>query len=195
MRQQLLPALRMTALLTVLTGLLYPFAITGLCSILFSKQAHGTLVPAKSQNAFVGSRLIGQNFTKPEYFHPRPSAAGDAGYDASSSGGSNLGPTSQKLYDRLKAAAAQFRKENPGFTGEIPADAITTSASGIDPDISIANAEAQAPRVAAARQMPLQEVMDVLHTATHGRDLGFLGEARVNVLDANLALDQGHALK
>ena len=97
--------------------------------------------------------------------------------------------------DRLKTAAAQFRKENPGFTGEIPADAITTSASGIDPDISIANAEAQAPRVAAARQMPLQEVMDVLHTATHGRDLGFLGEARVNVLDANLALDQGHALK
>lgn len=193
MRQQLLPALRMTALLTVLTGLLYPFAITGLCSILFSKQAHGTLVPGK--NGFVGSRLIGQNFTKPEYFHPRPSAAGDAGYDASSSGGSNLGPTSQKLYDRLKAAAAQFRKENPQFKGEIPADAITTSASGIDPDISVANAEAQAPRVAAARQLSLGEVLDVLRAATHDRDLGFLGEARVNVLDANLALDQGHALR
>jgi len=193
MRQQLLPALRMTALLTVLTGLLYPFAITGLCSILFSKQAHGTLVQGKS--GLLGSRLIGQNFTKPEYFHPRPSAAGDAGYDASSSGGSNLGPTSQKLFDRLKAAAAQFRKENPEFKGEIPADAITTSASGIDPDISVANAEAQAPRVAMARQVPLREVLDALHTATHDRDLGFLGEARVNVLDANLALDRSHPLR
>jgi K+-transporting ATPase ATPase C chain len=192
MRQQILPALRMTVLLTVLTGLLYPFAITGLCSILFSTQAHGTLVPGK--NGFVGSRLIGQNFTKPEYFHPRPSMAGDAGYDASSSGGSNLGPTSQKLYDRLKSAAAQFRKENPHFKGEIPADAITTSASGIDPDISVANAEAQAPRVARARRMQLGEVLSAIRAATRGRDLGFLGEARVNVLETNLALDQSHPL-
>jgi K+-transporting ATPase ATPase C chain len=193
MRQQLLPAFRMTLLLTVLTGLLYPFAITGLCSILFSRQAHGSLVSGK--NGLIGSRLIGQNFAKPEYFHPRPSAAGDAGYDASSSGGSNLGPTSQKLYDRLKAAAAEFRKENPRFTGEIPADAITTSASGVDPDISVANAEAQAPRVAAARRMPLGEVLDALRASSHDRDLGFLGEARVNVLDANLLLDQSHPLK
>jgi K+-transporting ATPase ATPase C chain len=193
MRQQLLPALRMTVLLTVLTGLLYPLVITGLCSILFPKQARGSLV--HGEHGLLGSRLIGQNFTKPQYFHPRPSAAGDAGYDASSSGGSNLGPTSQKLYDRLKASAAQFRKENPQFTGEIPSDAITTSASGIDPEISVANAEAQAPRVGTARNMPLGEVLDALRAATHGRDLGFLGEARVNVLDVNLALDQSHPLK
>jgi len=192
MRQQILPALRMTALLTLLTGLLYPLLVTGLTQILFSKQAHGSLIPGK--NGPVGSELIGQGFSKPQYFHPRPSVAGD-GYDAANSGGSNLGPTSQKLYDRLKAAAAQFRKENPDYQGEIPSDAITASASGVDPDISVANAEAQAARVAKARNISSDEVLSAVRSATSARDLGFLGEARVNVLQLNLALDQNHPVR
>lgn len=190
MRQQILPALRMTALLTVLTGLLYPLLITGLCQLFFAKQAHGSLVAGPHGPA--GSRLIGQGFSKPQYFHPRPSAAGNDGYDAANTAGSNLGPTSQLLYDRLKAAAAQYRKENPDFQGEIPADAITTSASGIDPEISVANAAAQAARVARARHIPPLVVLSAVREATAGRDLGFLGEPRVNVLELNLALDRGH---
>ena len=131
MLQQLAPALRMTVLLTVLTGLVYPAVVTGLCQVLFRYRANGSLVVQNGQTA--GSLLLGQNFTRPEYFHPRPSAAGNDGYDPTASSGSNLGPTSQKLYDRVKASAEQFRKENPDYTGPIPVDALTASGSGLDP--------------------------------------------------------------
>jgi K+-transporting ATPase ATPase C chain len=188
MLKQLSPALRITVFLTVLTGLIYPAAVTGVCQLLFSRQANGSLVIQKGQ--VIGSSLLAQNFTRPKYFHPRPSAAGNDGYDPTASGGSNLGPTSQKLYDRVKAAAAQFRKENPGYSGPIPADALTTSGSGLDPDISVANAEAQAARVAKARGIATSTVDSLIASATQGRDLGFLGEPRVNVLKLNLQLDK-----
>src|SRR5271163_3884350 len=150
MWQQILPAFRAVLLLTVLAGLLYPGVVTGLSQVLFHNQANGSLI---EQNGHViGSSLIGQNFTKPEYFHPRPSAAGSNGYDATASGGSNLGPTNPALADRLTKDAAQFRKDNPEYTGAIPADAITTSGSGLDPEISPANALAQTARVAQARR-------------------------------------------
>ncbi len=135
----------------------------------------------------VGSHLLGQNFSKPEYFHPRPSAAGNDGYDPTASGGSNLGPTSQKLYDRVKASADQFRKENPDFQGAIPADALTASGSGLDPEISVANAMAQASRVAKARGTDVATIESAISSATEGRTLNLLGESRVNVLDLNLA--------
>ncbi len=187
MLQQLNPALRATLLLTILTGLIYPGVVTGLCQLFFKQEANGSLI--RQNGKVIGSRLIGQNFTSPKYFHPRPSAAGNDGYDATSSSGSNLGPTNQKLYDRVKAAAAQFRKENPDYRGRIPADALTTSASGLDPDISIANADAQAARVAKARGRNRTDIEKSIAEATSGRDLGFLGEPRVNVLELNLALD------
>src|SRR5579864_4906128 len=135
----------MTLVMTVLTGLIYPLAVTGLCQIFFLDKTNGSLISVNGQ--VIGSELIGQNFTRPEYFQPRPSAAGNDGYDPTASGGSNLGPTSQKLYDRVKASSAQFRKENPNFSGPIPADALTASGSGLDPHISVANAMAQAVRV------------------------------------------------
>jgi potassium-transporting ATPase KdpC subunit len=188
MFRQLVPALRMTVLLTVLTGLIYPGAVTGVCQLLFWHQANGSLLAPNGQ--VIGSSLIAQNFTKPEYFHPRPSAAGNDGFDPTSSSPSNLGPTNQKLYDRAKAAADQFRKENPSYTGPIPSDALTASGSGLDPDISIANANAQAARIAQARHAALPDVQRLIASATHGRDLGFLGEPRVNVLQLNLALDR-----
>ncbi len=131
MLNQFLPALRMTALFTVVTGLIYPGVVTGICQVLFKHQADGSLI--KQNGQIIGSALLGQNFTKAEYFHPRPSAAGSDGYDPTASGGSNLGPTNQKLYDRVKAAANQFRKDNPDYHGAIPADALTTSGSGLDP--------------------------------------------------------------
>lgn len=188
MLRQLVPALRMTILLTVLTGLIYPGVVTGVCQLLFRDHANGSLLVENGQ--VIGSSLIAQNFTQPEYFHPRPSAAGNDGFDPTSSSPSNLGPTNQKLYDRVKAAADQFRKENPTYTGPIPSDALTASASGLDPDISIANANAQAARVAQARNLSLQQIQRLIASATHGRDLGFLGEPRVNVLQLNLALDR-----
>lgn len=188
MFQQLIPALRAAILLTVLTGLIYPAVITGICQLLFPDQANGSLLVRHGK--VIGSRLIGQNFTRPEYFHPRPSNAGANGYDASNSGGFNQGPTNQKLADRIKAAAEQFRKENPSFTGPIPADAFTGSASGLDPDISVANARIQAARVAKARGLSEDQVQQQIIAATKSRDLGFLGEPRVNVTEINLALDQ-----
>jgi K+-transporting ATPase ATPase C chain len=188
MLQQLNPAFRATLLLTVLTGLVYPGLVTGLCQLLFKEKSNGSIILQHGQ--IVGSRLIGQNFTAAKYFHPRPSAAGTDGYDATSSSGSNLGPTNQKLYERVKAAAAQFRQENPDYQGAIPADALTTSGSGLDPDISVANAQAQAARVAAARGANRAAVDKLIASETRGRDLGFLGEARVNVLELNLALDR-----
>ncbi len=188
MWQQLIPALRMTLLLTVLTGLVYPLAITGLCQLLFSRQANGSLI--QPDGKVIGSSLIGQNFTRPEYFHPRPSAAGNDGYDATASGGSNLGPTNKKLLDRVAAAAAAFRKENPGFTGPIPADMLAASGSGLDPHLSPAAAEAQADRVAQARHAGAQQIGALIASHIESRDLGFLGEPRVNVLLLNLALDR-----
>ena len=188
MLKQLAPALKMTVLLTVLTGLIYPGVVTGVCQVLFRSQANGSLVMQNGQ--IVGSSLLAQNFTRPEYFHPRPSAAGNDGYDPTASSGSNLGPTSQKLYDRVKASAEQFRKENPDYTGPIPADALTASGSGLDPQISIANANAQATRVAKARGASESAIENLISTATEGRDLGFLGEPRVNVLKLNLVLDR-----
>jgi K+-transporting ATPase ATPase C chain len=191
MLNQLLPALRMTALLTVMTGLVYPGVVTGLCQILFKNKANGSLVRVNGQ--VVGSALLGQNFAKPEYFHPRPSAAGTNGYDATASSGSNYGPTNQKLYDRVKASADQFRKENPSYTGAIPADALTASASGLDPQISVANAAAQLGRVAQARGTDAESIQKLVASATEQRDLGFLGEPRVNVLQLNLELDRQFA--
>ena len=188
MLQQLAPALRMTLLLTVLTGLIYPGVVTGLCQVLFTHQANGSLVTQNGQ--VIGSQLLGQNFAKPEYFHPRPSAAGNDGYDPTASQGSNLGPTSQKLVDRMKASAEQFRKENPAYSGAIPADAITASGSGLDPHISLANAQAQAARIARARSAKPGDVQSLIAGLAENRDLGFLGEPRVNVLALNLALDQ-----
>jgi K+-transporting ATPase ATPase C chain len=186
MVQQLTQALRATLLLTLVTGLLYPAIVTGLCQVLFKHQANGSLVLQNGQ--VVGSSLLAQNFSKPEYFHPRPSAAGNGGYDPTASGGSNLGPTSQKLYDRVKAAADQFRKENPEYAGPIPADALTASGSGLDPEISVANAEAQAGRVGKARGMSAEGIRDLIKSSTEHRALGFLGEPRVNVLVLNLKL-------
>jgi potassium-transporting ATPase KdpC subunit len=188
MFQQLMPALRMVILLTVLTGLVYPGVVTGLCQVLFKDKANGSLVKVNGQ--IIGSSLIGQGFTKPEYFHGRPSAAGNDGYDASASTSSNLGPTSQKLYDRVKASADQFRKENPGFSGPIPADALTASGSGLDPHISIANAQAQLARVAQARSADPATIRKLVDAGTENRDFGLLGESRVNVLKLNLVLDQ-----
>jgi K+-transporting ATPase ATPase C chain len=188
MLQQLVPALRMTLVLTVFTGLLYPGVVTGLCQMLFHQQANGSLVVQKGQ--VIGSSLLGQAFTHPEYFHPRPSGAGNDGYDPTASGSSNLGPTNQKLYDRVKASADEFRRENPDYTGPIPADALTQSGSGLDPDISVANAAAQAARVAKARHASVSQIETIIASATEGRDLGFLGETRVNVLKLNLELDR-----
>jgi potassium-transporting ATPase KdpC subunit len=187
MLQQLMPALRMTALLTLLTGLVYPGVVTGVCQLLFHEKANGSLVTRNGQ--ILGSTLIGQNFARPEYFHPRPSAAGNDGYDATASGGSNLGPTSKKLYDRIRTSAEQFRKDNPAYTGPIPADALTASGSGLDPHISIANADAQAARVAQARHLSKASVDVLIVSLAEPRTLGFEGEPRVNVLKLNLALE------
>jgi K+-transporting ATPase ATPase C chain len=178
----------MTVLLTILTGLVYPGVVTAFCQTLFKHTANGSLIVQNGQT--IGSALIGQNFTRPEYFHPRPSAAGTDGYDPTASGGSNLGPTSQKLYDRMKASADQFRKENPDYTGAIPADALTASGSGLDPDISIANATAQAARVAKARNISIDSMQRLIEAATQHRELGVLGDPRVNVLKMNLELDR-----
>jgi potassium-transporting ATPase KdpC subunit len=193
MLQQLIPALRMTLLLTLVTGLLYPGVVTGLCQVLFSDKANGSLVTRNGQ--IVGSGLIGQNFSKPEYFHPRPSAAGNDGYDPTASQGSSLGPTSKKLIDRMKASADQFRKENPDYSGPIPADALAASGSGLDPEISVANANAQAARVAKARGLDQSTMNALIASTTKKRDLGFLGEPRVNVLAVNLELDQRFSKK
>ncbi len=189
--RQIAPAFRMMFLMTVLTGLIYPGVVTAVCQILFPSQANGSLV--KVDGNIVGSELIGQNFTKPQYFQPRPSAAGN-GYDPTASGGSNYGPTNQHLIDRVKASVAQFRKDNPDYAGPIPADIVTASASGLDPEISPASALAQAPRIARARGIAVRQVEQLISSHAEGRDLGFLGEPRVNVLLLNLKLDQqfGH---
>ncbi|MBI2687583.1 MAG: K(+)-transporting ATPase subunit C [Acidobacteria bacterium] len=186
MWKQMMPALRMTVLLTVLTGLIYPAVVTGLCQTLFPSQANGSLLTRDGK--VVGSSLIGQGFGRPEYFPSRPPAAGNDGYDASASGGSNLGPLSKKLAERVDASAKQIRADT--HEGEIPADALTASASGLDPHISPEFAKIYTERVAAARGVSAAEMEKLVAQFTEGRDLGYLGEPRVNVLLLNLALDE-----
>jgi len=193
MWKQILPAFRAVILMTILTGVLYPGVVTGLAQVLFRNQANGSMITENGR--VIGSSLIGQNFTKPEYFHPRPSAAGSDGYDSTASGGSNLGPTSQKLIDRVKSDEDKFRKENPDFDGPIPADLLTTSASGLDPHISPASAEVQIARVAKARGVDQIVLSKLVDANVEGRTAGFLGEPRVNVLMLNLALDQQYPVK
>ena len=188
MLRQLVPGLRIALILTVLTGFLYPCIVTGLCRILFPQQAHGSLI--LKDGRVVGSSLIGQNFTRPEYFHPRPSATGRDGYDASSSGGSNLGPTSRQLIHRIRRDIEMFRKENPEYQGPIPVDIVTASGSGLDPHISPASAQAQALRVAKARGVSVERMSRLIAQSIEAPTLGFLGDARVNVLKLNLALDR-----
>jgi K+-transporting ATPase ATPase C chain len=185
MLKQIRPALVMIVFMTLLLGIAYPFAMTGLSGLMFKAQAGGSLV-RDSAGQVVGSALIAQGFAKPEYLHPRPSAAG-MGYDASASSGSNLGPLDSKLSDRMNTDAGALKKEAPGAV--IPADAITTSGSGLDPDVSPENAVMQIPRIAAARGVSAGEVQKIIEEATTARELGILGEPRVNVLAVNRALD------
>ena len=177
-----------TIVLTILFGLAYPLVFTGLAQVLFPHQANGSLVTVNGRVA--GSELIGQSFTKPEYFHGRPSAAGNNGYDAANSSGSNLGPTNQKLVDRVKADVQKFRAENPDYTGPIPADLLTSSGSGLDPHISPASAEAQVARIAKARGVTPDRIAELVAKHTDGRQWGIFGEPRVNVLLLNIDLDQ-----
>jgi K+-transporting ATPase ATPase C chain len=188
--QQSPTAILLTLVLTVVTGLLFPVVTGGVAQVLFRTQANGSLVVDQSRAA-IGSELIGQQFTEARYFHPRPSAAGDKGYDATSSGGSNLGPTNPNLIKAVQDRAAAYRQENRLAVNEpIPADAVTVSASGLDPDISPANAFLQVHRVAVARGLADSDVRALVLRNMEGRTFGILGEPRVNVLSLNLALDQ-----
>jgi K+-transporting ATPase ATPase C chain len=180
-------ALRVAIATLLLTGVLYPLAVTGLAQLLFPHAADGSLV-RNAKGQVVGSSLIGQPFARPGYLQPRPSAAG-AGYDAAASSGSNLGTTSQKLHQRAAADAERLRAENPHAPGPIPAELVTASASGLDPHLSPDAALWQAPRIAAARGVDLERVRAVIESQLEGRTLGVLGEPRVNVLAVNLALD------
>ena len=182
-------ALRINLATLALTGLLYPVAMTGLVQLLAHERARGSLVSDESGRV-VGSELIAQPFTKAGYLWPRPSAAGQNGYDPTSSGGSNLGPTSQKLHDRAAAEVDRLRAANPDAPGAVPAELVTTSASGLDPHLSPEAALWQASRVARARGVDVARVRAVIESEVEGRSLGFLGEPRVNVLQANLALDR-----
>jgi K+-transporting ATPase ATPase C chain len=203
MRRQLIPALRMIAALTVLCGLLYPLAMTGVAQALFADQAGGSLI--ERDGDVVGSSLVGQSFTAPEYFHPRPSAAGalasgslvdgqpadPSDLSLAASGASNQGPTNPDLLAAIEERTAAYRATNRlADEVAVPIDAVTASASGVDPHISVANARLQAQRVAGARGLAIGEVLDLVADHTVGRSLGFLGEEGVNVLELNLALDE-----
>jgi K+-transporting ATPase ATPase C chain len=187
MKQILIPAVGLTLVLTVLTGLIYPLVVTGLAQAMFHRQANGSLIEVNGK--IVGSALIGQKFTKPEYFHGRPSGAGD-GYDAANSGATNLGPTNQNLVNRVRDDVKKFRQENPTYTGPIPADSLTVSASGLDPHISPASAYAQVDRVAKARSVSPEVIRQTVERHLEGRQFGLFGEPRVNVLALNLDLDK-----
>ena len=187
MRRQLAPALVVFLALTLLTGIAYPLAVTGVAQVAFPGRADGSLL--ERDGRVMGSRLIGQAFAGARYFHPRPSAAGE-GYDAMASSASNLGPTNPELIDEVRARTAAYRRENGLRPGQqVPVDAVTASGSGLDPDISTANARLQATRVARARGLALDDVLALVDAHTDGRSLGFLGEPGVNVLELNLALD------
>lgn len=178
-----------TFILTIICGGVYPLVVFGISHWLFRDKANGSLIRA-ADGTVRGSRLIGQNFTEEKYFHPRPSAAGANGYDAASSGGSNLGPTSKKLADAIQERIAAYRNINGLAAGEpVPADAVTASGSGLDPHISVRNAQLQAPRVARARGLALEQIQTLLQKYTTPPSAGLLGESGVNVLELNLALD------
>ena len=196
MRRQLLTGLRMTVVLAIILGLIYPLVMTAAGQALFPRQANGSEVK-DARGQVVGSSLLGQSFTDAKgnpvakYFQPRPSAAGD-GYDPTSSGASNLGPSNPKLLDEVAQRVRAYRALNGlSATTKVPVDAVTASGSGLDPDISVANALLQAPRVAKARNLPLSDVLKLVHSHIRERAWGFLGERTVNVLDLNLALDKG----
>jgi len=186
MKKNLITALLMTIATTVLLGILYPLLVTGVAQLIFPRQANGQLIKG-NDGVVVGSRLIGQPFSGSGYFHSRPSAAGTAGYDASASGGSNLGPTNAQLIARVNGDVAKLQAENPGVP--IPVDMVTTSGSGLDPDISLAAAEFQIRRVASERKIPEAEVARLVLENSEKRQWGFLGEPRVHVLELNIALD------
>jgi potassium-transporting ATPase KdpC subunit len=183
MKRNLLTAFLMTIVTTILLGIIYPLVATGLAQVLFPKQANGELIEANGK--IIGSRLLAQSFTGTGYFHPRPSAVN---YDATNSNGSQLGPTNRALIDRVKGDVAALQAENPGTP--VPIDLVTTSASGLDPDITLASADFQVPRVAKARGISQDTLREAVRQHTEPRQFGFLGEPRVNVLELNLALDK-----
>src|SRR5579862_7564980 len=191
MKKNLLISIWFTLATTVILGIGYPLVVTGLAQMMFPKQANGELISGAG-GKLMGSHLIGQPFTAPGYFWSRPSAAGTAGYDPTASGGSNLGPTNKALIDRVSGSVQQLQPTNPG--SPVPVDLVTASGSGLDPDISPAAAEFQVSRVAKERGMTEQDVRAIIAKHTQGRQLGFLGEPRVNVLELNLDLDSVHPM-
>jgi K+-transporting ATPase ATPase C chain len=190
-KKNLLISMWMTLATTILLGIIYPLVVTGLAQLLFPAKANGELIVRDGKT--VGSRLLGQPFTFPGYFHSRPSAAGAAGYDGTASGGSNLGPTNKALLDRVSASVQSLQAENP--KAPIPIDLVTASGSGLDPHISQAAADFQVPRVARERGMSEAELRALVKKHTEGRQYGFLGESRINVLELNLELDSVHPIR
>jgi K+-transporting ATPase ATPase C chain len=188
MWQQILPGLRIKIFLTIVLGIAYPLLMTGISKAVFPKQSAGSLI--EQDGKVIGSELIGQSFTRPEYFNSRPSNAGMNGYDATASSGYNQGPTNKKLLERVSAAVEQFRKDNPDYTGPIPADLVTGSASGLDPHLSPDAAHVQAARIARLRGSTAEQINQIVQQFIEKPDLGVLGEPRVNVLKLNMELDR-----